>query len=194
VEDEAPKGFALEFHFEQPNPFFTNATLTKVYHMVDDEDPILEFSEGTDIDWLPGKNLCVKVMRRKASAKKGGKKSNKPDTKTERTDSFFNFFSPPVIPDEDAQLEDEELEQLQDAMEMDYEIGSVIKDKIIPDAVSWFTGSANEDSDDEDYDEDEDEDDDESDDEPEDSGDDGEGGLGQAEGADGEKPPECKQQ
>ena len=99
-----------------------------------------------------------------------------------------------MIPDEDAQLDDEELEQLQDAMEMDYEIGSVIKDKIIPDAVSWFTGSANEDSDDEDYDEDDDDDDDDESDDEEDSGDDGEGGLGQAEGADGEKPPECKQQ
>jgi nucleosome assembly protein 1-like 1 len=194
-EDEVPKGFALEFHFEQPNPFFTNATLTKVYHMVDDEDPILEFSEGTEIDWLPGKNLCVKVMRRKASAKKGGKKSNKPDTKTERTDSFFNFFSPPPIPDEDAQLDDEELEQLQDAMEMDYEMGSIIKDKIIPDAVSWFTGAANEDdSDDEDYDEDEDDDEDDDDEsvDDEDSDDDDEGGAGK--GADGEKPPECKQQ
>ena len=195
-EDEAPKGFALEFHFEQPNPFFTNATLTKVYHMVDDEDPILEFSQGTEIDWLPGKNLCVKVMRRKASAKKGGKKSNKPDTKTERTDSFFNFFSPPDVPDEDAQLEEEELEQLQDAMEMDYEIGSIIKDKIIPDAVSWFTGSANEDdSDDEDYDDEDESDEDESDeDDDEDNDEDGEGGLAKAEGADGEKPPECKQQ
>ena len=195
-EDEAPKGFALEFHFEQPNPFFTNATLTKVYHMVDDEDPILEFSQGTEIDWLPGKNLCVKVMRRKASAKKGGKKSNKPDTKTERTDSFFNFFSPPDVPDEDAQLEEEELEQLQDAMEMDYEIGSIIKDKIIPDAVSWFTGSANEDdSDDEDYDDEDESDEDESDeDDDEDDDEDGEGGLAKAEGADGEKPPECKQQ
>ena len=194
-EDEVPKGFALEFHFAQPNPFFTNATLTKVYHMVDDEDPILEFSEGTEIDWLPGKNLCVKVMRRKASAKKGGKKSNKPDTKTERTDSFFNFFSPPPIPDEDAQLDDEELEQLQDAMEMDYEMGSIIEDKIIPDAVSWFTGAANEDdSDDEDYDEDEDDDEDDDDEsvDDEDSDDDDEGGAGK--GADGEKPPECKQQ
>ena len=195
-EDAAPKGFALEFHFEQPNPFFTNATLTKVYHMVDDEDPILEFSQGTEIDWLPGKNLCVKVMRRKASAKKGGKKSNKPDTKTERTDSFFNFFSPPDVPDEDAQLEEEELEQLQDAMEMDYEIGSIIKDKIILDAVSWFTGSANEDdSDDEDYDDEDESDEDESDeDDDEDDDEDGEGGLAKAEGADGEKPPECKQQ
>ena len=195
-EDEAPKGFALEFHFEQPNPFFTNAVLTKVYQMVDDEEPILEFSQGTEIDWLPGKNLCVKVMRRKASAKKGGKKSNKPDTKTERTDSFFNFFSPPDVPDEDAQLEEEELEQLQDAMEMDYEIGSIIKDKIILDAVSWFTGSANEDdSDDEDYDDEDESDEDESDeDDDEDDDEDGEGGLAKAEGADGEKPPECKQQ
>ena len=139
-------------------------------------------------------------VRRKIP-KKGGKKSNKPDTKTERTDSFFNFFSPPVIPDEDAQLDDEELEQLQDAMEMDYEIGSVIKDKIIPDAVSWFTGSATEESDDEDYDEDDedDEDDFDGDDSDEDDSDDEDAapkkGKGKKGGADGEeKPPECKQQ
>ena len=190
--DEDPKGFKLLFHFEQPNPFFENAVLTKTYHMVDDEDPILEFSEGTEIDWLAGKNLCVKVMRRKASAK-GGKKPNKPATKTERTDSFFNFFSPPEIPDEDAELDENELEQLQDAMEMDYEIGSIIKDKIVTDAVSWFTGEANMTGDsDEEYD-DSDEDDEDDEDESVDDEDSEDGDEAPA-GADGEKPPECKQQ
>ena len=193
-DDDEPKGFKLAFHFEQPNPFFTNPVLEKSYHMVDDEDPILEFSKGSEIDWLPGKNLCVKVMRRKANAK-GGKKSNKPATKTERTESFFNFFSPPEIPDEDAELEEEEMEQLQDAMEMDYEIGSIIRDKIVPDAVSWFTGDANANSDDE-YDSDEDDDEDDEDESVEDEDED-EGGdetTPAAVGADGEKPPECKQQ
>jgi nucleosome assembly protein 1-like 1 len=28
------KGFTLDFHFEQPNPFFSNAVITKTYNMV----------------------------------------------------------------------------------------------------------------------------------------------------------------
>ncbi|GJW92977.1 putative reverse transcriptase domain-containing protein [Tanacetum coccineum] len=38
-----PKGFKLEFFFDT-NPFFTNSVLTKVYHMIDDDEPILEKS------------------------------------------------------------------------------------------------------------------------------------------------------
>ena len=94
-EEEEARGFTIDFHFEQPNPFFTNAVLSKSYHMVDEEDPILEFSEGTEIDWLPGKNLCVKVLRKKP---KKGVKNAKPITKTERCESFFNFFSPRRFP------------------------------------------------------------------------------------------------
>ena len=40
-EEEEARGFTIDFHFEQPNPFFTNAVLSKSYHMVDEEDPIL---------------------------------------------------------------------------------------------------------------------------------------------------------
>jgi nucleosome assembly protein 1-like 1 len=54
------KGFVLDFHFTK-NEFFSNAVISKTYHMIDDEDPILESAEGTEIQWLPGKNLCVKV-------------------------------------------------------------------------------------------------------------------------------------
>ena len=201
-EEEEARGFTIDFHFEQPNPFFTNAVLSKSYHMVDEEDPILEFSEGTEIDWLPGKNLCVKVLRKKP---KKGVKNAKPITKTERCESFFNFFSPPEIPEDDADLNAEEVEQLQDAMEMDYEIGALLKEKIIPDAVSWFTGEANEGDDsegDSDYDDEEDSEDDEDesvdeeddDDSDEDDETPAEGKKGKAKGDDGEKPPECKQQ
>jgi hypothetical protein len=35
--------------------------LTKAYHMLDDDEPVLERSEGTEIDWKPGKNITVKV-------------------------------------------------------------------------------------------------------------------------------------
>ena len=102
----------------------------------------------------------------------------------------------------DAKISAEEVEQLQEAMEMDYETGAIVKDKIIPNAVEWFTGEANEDeSDDEDFsDEDEDDfDEDDEDSEDEDDSDDEDAapkkGKGKKGGADGEeKPPECKQQ
>ncbi|RWW06666.1 hypothetical protein GW17_00029987 [Ensete ventricosum] len=59
-------------------------------------------------------------------------------------------------------------EQLQSQMELDYDIGSTIRDKIIPHAVSWFTGEAVQDDDteiedDEDGEDEEDEDEDEED-------------------------------
>ena len=40
-----PKGFKLEFFFET-NPFFKNAVLTKTYHMIDEDEPILEKAIG----------------------------------------------------------------------------------------------------------------------------------------------------
>jgi nucleosome assembly protein 1-like 1 len=51
----------------------------------------------TEIEWYPGKNLTQKVLRKKP--KKGGKNA-KPITKTEDCESFFNFFSPPQVPDD----------------------------------------------------------------------------------------------
>ncbi|MCF6814767.1 NAP domain-containing protein, partial [Corynebacterium sp. MC-16] len=38
---ENPKGFKLEFFFDT-NPYFINSVLTKTYHMIDEDEPILE--------------------------------------------------------------------------------------------------------------------------------------------------------
>jgi nucleosome assembly protein 1-like 1 len=40
-----PKGFKLEFYFDT-NPFFKNSVLTKTYHMIDEDEPILEKAIG----------------------------------------------------------------------------------------------------------------------------------------------------
>ncbi|MCO5547730.1 hypothetical protein L7F22_001181 [Adiantum nelumboides] len=171
---EDPKGFKLEFLFDI-NPFFKNTMLSKEYHMIEEDEPILERAVGTEIEWNPGKNLTQKVMRKKV---KKGAKNVKPITKTEACESFFNFFSPPQVPEDDEEIDQEKAEELQDTMEQDYEIGSTIRDKIIPHAVSWYTGEAvegeefedveesgdlddDEDEDEEDGDEEEDEDEDE---------------------------------
>eukprot|EP00249_Psilotum_nudum_P014497 c24853_g2_i2 orf=287-1402(+) len=133
-----PKGFKLEFYFDT-NPYFKNTVLTKAYHMVDNEEPILERAVGTVIEWHAGKNLTEKVLRKKP---KKGSRNTKPVTKTEQCESFFNFFKPPQVPEDDDDIDQDVAEELQDLMEQDYDIGSTIRDKIIPHAVSWFTGEA----------------------------------------------------
>jgi len=206
-----PKGFKLEFYFDA-NPFFKNTVLTKTYHMIDEDEPILEKAIGTEIEWYPGKCLTQKIMKKKP---KKGSKNAKPITKTEDCESFFNFFNPPQVPEDEEEIDEDTAEQLQNQMEQDYDIGSTIRDKIIPHAVSWYTGEAvqddefealvdEDDEDDDDDDDDDDDEDDEDDDEDDDEEDEDEkpkssrkkkAGAGVV-GPDGqvERPAECKQQ
>ncbi|URE43888.1 Ribonuclease III domain [Musa troglodytarum] len=161
---EDPKGFKLEFFFN-PNLFFKNAfVLTKTCRMIDEDEPILEKAIGTEIEWFPGKCLTQKILKKKP---KKGSKNAKPITKTEDCEIFFNFFNPLQVPDDDADIDEETAEELQGQMEVDYDIGSTIKDKIIPHAVSWFTGEAIEEGDELEIEDDEDEDDEEDEDEEE---------------------------
>jgi nucleosome assembly protein 1-like 1 len=59
--------------------------------------------------------------------------------KTVPTESFFNFFSPPKAPDED---EDGAASDIEERLELDYQLGEDIKEKLIPRAIDWFTGEA----------------------------------------------------
>ena len=60
--------------------------------------------------------------------------------KTVPTESFFNFFSPPKAPtDED---DDDAASDIEERLELDYQLGEDIKEKLIPRAVDWFTGEA----------------------------------------------------
>lgn len=214
LKGDASKGFKLDFFFN-PNPYFKNSILTKTYYMIDEEEPILEKATGTKIEWFPGKCLTQKLLKKKP---KKGSKNAKPITKTETVESFFNFFSPPEVPEDEEEIDEDAAEELQALMEQDYDIGSTIRDKIIPHAVSWFTGEAaqddedfelgdeddiDEDDEDDEDDDEEDEDDDEDDDEDEDDEEDDKPSkpkkkVVRTPAMDGqqsaERPPECKQQ
>lgn len=54
--------------------------------------------------------------------------------KAHPTESFFNFFSPPVAPSEEAieaeEIDEEELDDLEEKLEIDYQIGEDIKEKV----------------------------------------------------------------
>jgi nucleosome assembly protein 1-like 1 len=152
-----PMLFTFIFHFS-PNEYFTNATLTKEYRLKCEPDPKEPFDfdgpeiidcKGCKIDWKPNKNVTVKLIKKKQKHKQKG--ATRFVTKEVKNDSFFNFFDPPVIPEGDEDTLDEETRELLNA---DFEIGQILRDRILPRAVLYFTGEA---QDDEDYDEDEDE-------------------------------------
>ncbi|XP_058046088.1 nucleosome assembly protein 1-like 1 isoform X2 [Ahaetulla prasina] len=156
-----PMTFTLEFHFE-PNEFFTNEVVTKTYRMrsePDDSDPFsfdgpeIMGCTGCQIDWKKGKNVTLKTIKKKQKHK--GRGTVRTVTKTVSNDSFFNFFSPPEVP-ESGDLDDD----AEAILAADFEIGHFLRERIVPRSVLYFTGEAIEDDDD-DYDEEGEEADDE---------------------------------
>merc|ERR1712224_290887 len=98
-----------EFSFA-PNEFFSNSALSKVYYLADTDDcPVLDKALGTEIQWKPGKNATIRVVKRKT---KNGKTAGKVITRREPCGSFFNFFSTLEIPEvHDLDLDGETFER-----------------------------------------------------------------------------------
>jgi len=148
---DEPMGFILEFHFTE-NEYFTNKVLTKSYEMkctpnADDpfsfEGPEIVKCKGCTIDWKKDKNVTVRLMKKKQKHKT--RTATRTITKTVPRDSFFNFFSPPDVPEN----EEEDLDTtIQSLLTADFEIGHYIRERIIPRAVLFFTGEALDDDDD----------------------------------------------
>jgi len=177
--------FTLEFEFSENN-YFSNSLLTKTYklqNMLDEDDPLgyegpeIISCEGCKIDWKEGMNVTEKIVKKRQKHK--GRGTVRTVEKKVLNDSFFNFFSPPAVQD------NEELDSDTEALlDSDFQIGTCIKDRICTRAVLYFTGEAQAAERDDDFDEDmygEGEDDDEDDPDY-----DGEG--------DAAANPDCKQQ
>ncbi|KAF2446155.1 NAP-domain-containing protein [Karstenula rhodostoma CBS 690.94] len=185
-------GFRLIFEFEE-NEYFTNKTITKTYFYQEENgyggDFIYDHAEGDKVEWKAGKDLTVRVESKKQRNK--NTKQTRVVKKTVPTESFFNFFEPPSPPSDD----DDASSDIEERLELDYQLGEDIKEKLIPRAIDWFTGEALQYENLEDFDEgefededDEDDDDDQSDRDEDDESD---------EEDDGTKPKqeaaECKQ-
>lgn len=127
--------FTLTFRFAD-NPFFENDVLTKTYIM--DEDDFEELSEarGSKVLWKSGKDLTIRTMKKKT-------KSGRVLIKKEPTDSFFNFFNPPARTMEDGTDMDEAmLEELEDVLDADFELGDCIRSDVIPRALLYYLNIA----------------------------------------------------
>ncbi|KAK2749169.1 hypothetical protein FQN57_006784 [Myotisia sp. PD_48] len=191
-------GFRLIFEFSD-NEFFTNKTITKAYYYQEENgyggDFIYDYAEGDKIDWKEGKDLTVRMESKKQRNK--NTKQTRVVKVTVPTESFFNFFSPPQAPREE---DDDVGSDIEERLELDYQLGEDLKEKLIPRAIDWFTGEALqfeqiEDAFDEaDFDEEDDEDEDDDDDDDRRSGDVDEDSDDEDDGSKPKKEAaECKQ-
>ena len=84
---ESLNDFRVDFYFEK-NDFFENEILSKKY--IFGKDSSVKKAEGTSIDWKsPDKNTTIEKIKKKV--KKGKKYIT--ETKEQKVDSFFSFFS-----------------------------------------------------------------------------------------------------
>jgi len=201
MEPVPSNGFVLEFHFSE-NEFMNDTVLRKSYFLEEDEgELIFNHAEGTAINWKPQQNLTVQRVTKNAGGgkrgrggrgKRGGRGAQQKVVVEEPCESFFNFFSPPKVPEEEEEIDEEMLLELRSEIEDDFDTGCFIKDRLIKNAVNWYTGEAMEDDD---YDFDDDEEGEEGDDDEEDDDDDDAPREAPRQVKDaGEQPPECKQQ
>ncbi|TGJ86433.1 hypothetical protein E0Z10_g2300 [Xylaria hypoxylon] len=190
-------GFRLIFEFAT-NDYFSNKSITKTYYYQNESgyggDFIYDHAEGHEIHWKEGQDLTILVESKKQRNK--NTKQTRIVKKTVPTESFFNFFSPPKAPTDDEE-DDDAASDIEERLELDYQLGEDIKEKLIPRAIDWFTGEALAFEEVEDLDEDgfvDDEDDEDDDDLSEDRDDDEEESEDDDDGA---KPKqeaqECKQ-
>jgi nucleosome assembly protein 1-like 1 len=154
LENEGKPGFKLIFVFS-PNEYLENDVLEKTYLYQEEVgysgDFVYDRAIGTEIRWKEDKDLTkefeIKKQRNKSMSTPlfrsifGVLIQAFADTNRTRlvrkarpTESFFNFFSPPIPPAEDAlengDIEEEELEELEEKLEMDYQIGEDFKEKV----------------------------------------------------------------
>jgi len=133
------RGFKLTFCFRE-NPFFGSKELTKTYVLQPEDEIVPKQFIGCKIDWKEGKDVTVEEVKKRVKGKKGEKGAKAFVTEQVPCDSFFNTFDPPEIPEDPNALADDQMDELQEELTIDFDIGYAIKDNIIPRAVEWFTG------------------------------------------------------
>ncbi|KAL7668681.1 hypothetical protein ACOME3_009374 [Neoechinorhynchus agilis] len=142
---ERMSGFTLHFHFA-PNEFFTNTVLTKSYTIrlnPDSESPFqyggpeITGCGGCEINWKPGKNVTVRTVRKKVRRQSQKDAPGGLVTKEIAQDSFFMFFKNPT-----GSTDEDEDDGVNELLEDHFDLGHFLCDKLIPDAILFYTGES----------------------------------------------------
>ncbi|PRQ34013.1 putative nucleosome assembly protein (NAP) [Rosa chinensis] len=105
--------------------------------MIDEDEP--QKAVGTEIKWYLKECLTQRILKEKSKKRS---KISKPLTRTETCESFSTSFFPPQVPKDDADIDEGVAEELKNLKKQEYDIGSTIRYRITPHAVSWFMGEA----------------------------------------------------
>jgi nucleosome assembly protein 1-like 1 len=138
--EDKSQGFHIDFVFAE-NPFFSNDRLRKTYFLDSQDKQTIQECEGSEIQWKDeSKNLTIKVTV-KTQRHKGGKGTRKV-RKEEPRESLYNWFKSTEQQMESVPEELQEQMDYDDLVESDFEVGHLIRDDIVPNAVEYYTGSA----------------------------------------------------
>ena len=127
----------MKFLFSE-NPFFSNTEIIKEF-LLEGED--IKKSYGDAIQWKEGKNVTVKIVKKKQKNKKSGEK--KVSTKEVRQESFFHFFDPIDMDDDDEEGNDEDDEvtdQKVEELEHQHSLAECIYNDVIQNSLSLYLG------------------------------------------------------
>ncbi len=140
--------FSLEFFFE-PNDFFTNEVLKREFIL--DEDYDIKEIKSDEINWKSDSvNPTIELKQKKVKNKRT--KQVKTITKKEKVPSFFSSFrhfekkEGENKEEKDEEDEDEEGEELN--IEDEYDLALQFKEEIIPYAIEYYLGIADDEGDD----------------------------------------------
>ena len=139
-------GFILKFIFAK-NEYFNNETLVKTFIMDKNNSEDLNEAIGTEIIWYDGKNITIKKTVKKQKNTKTNK--TRKIEKVVDVDCFFQFFKTRIVPSEEKkkEMDEEEVQKQIDEIEDDLDLGGEISEKLIPHALNYYCGIADEDED-----------------------------------------------
>jgi nucleosome assembly protein 1-like 1 len=87
---------------------------------------------GDAIKWKEDKDLTKEIEIKKQRNKNTNR--TRVIRKSRPTDSFFNFFSPPDPPNveemDDEELANSDIDELEERLELDYQIGEDLKERV----------------------------------------------------------------
>ena len=140
--------FSLEFYFE-PNDYFTNAVLKREFIL--DEDYDIKEIKSDEIDWKSDSvNPTIELKQKKVKNKRT--KQVKTITQKTKVPSFFSSFKHFEKKEgenkEEKNEEDEDEEGEEVTIEDEYDLALQFKEEIIPYAIEYYLGIADDGEDD----------------------------------------------
>lgn len=147
-EEKEYESQTINFHFsDDVKAFFAETTLSKRFWLKeeDEEETVLEKSEGTKITWVDGKCVTKKTVKKKQKNKRSGETRHV--TKDVEADSFFTFFRSITSPSEKEmeEMTEEDQDKLAGDMQQDLDMGEELANEIVPNAVSFYLGEIDDD-------------------------------------------------